>query len=438
MSTVACDPQIRELWKRGRIDREIAVALGLSPDQVRRARRRLGLAVNDPVRGAVDDPDTREVAGEILPRVVALDELVAQAQVDLDVWEVYSFLVNKWEVGRSSPIDSSILTAPLWQVKAWFRRKKVDPVVTLFADVVADVERAAATRRGRRSTPAPRSLSTEAHMLEVCLFDLHLGKLAWDEETGANYDSKIAIDGARYALDDLLDQVGRQRIERVVFPLGNDFFHVDNREGTTSAGTVVDRDSRYHKMFRLGRELASEMIDRLLSIAPVHVVGVPGNHGRLAEWHLVELLAAEFRSEPRFTVDNSPRLRKYVPYGVNLIGYTHGDNEPLEKLPMVMPVEVPAEWAASRYREWHLGHVHKSKRMDAVAVDSHNGVRVRVIPSLSATDAWHYARGYVGEPRVAEAFIWSKTRGIRANLFSVLPLEDAPAPPAVLARAHAA
>jgi hypothetical protein len=55
---------------------------------------------------------------------------------------------------------------------------------------------------------------------------------------------------------------------------------------------------------------------------------------------------------------------------------------------------------------------------DTTPVNSTNGVRVRVLQSLSGTDNWHSRQGYVGECGAAEAFIWSKTRGLRANLVS--------------------
>lgn len=51
---------------------------------------------------------------------------------------------------------------------------------------------------------------------------------------------------------------------------------------------------------------------------------------------------------------------------------------------------------------------------------------VRIIRSLSGTDAWHFRRGYVGGTRGAEAFIYRRDGGMRAHLYSdVRPLDIA-------------
>lgn len=255
-------------------------------------------------------------------------------------------------------------------------------------------------------------------MLEVCLMDLHVGKYAWGEETGADYDTEIAAQLAEDAVGDLLAQASRYAIDRVTLPFGNDFFHYDTVGGTTTAGTPQDRDTRWQRMYRRGRAIASAMIARCAAVAPTLVVVVPGNHAEVLEWTLGEVLAAEFKHDPRVTIENTPRPRKYVRYGRNLLMYAHGHTEPHGELPLIMATEEPALWAETRYREVHLGHLHHSRARDKHAVGSRNGVRTRVLPSLSGTDSWHARKGYVGEPRAAEAFVWRFTGGLRANLFA--------------------
>lgn len=421
--------------ERGLTDQMISAEIGhgVSAEMVRRVRRRLALAPGSrrkPERplGKGEVPvDGGSLDSGLSERPVSLDALLDAFQIDRRVWEIDRPTINTWEMGAKHPVTGETLSHPLYQTKATLRRRQ-DATDLLFRDILADIERAGARRKATPVPPVPRAMPHIEHMLEICLFDLHIGKLAWDEETGENYDSEIAVRGARRALNDLLGQLPRHvHIERITLPLGNDFFHVDNRQGTTESGTPVDRDSRYHKMFRIGRELASEMIALLAEIAPVDVVVVPGNHARISEWHLGEVLAAEFKHDPRVTVDNTPKPRKYVKYGVNLIGYAHGDGEPHDKLPNIMAIEARHLWADARFAEWHLAHIHKSKRQDAISVDSQNGVRMRTIGALSGTDGWHAARGYVGEPRCAEAFLWSKEHGLRGNYFAVVPPESSDA-----------
>jgi len=222
------------------------------------------------------------------------------------------------------------------------------------------------------------------------------------------------------AVDDLLVQAKSYVLDKIVLPWGNDFFHYDTLSGTTTSGTPLDRDSRFQKMFRKGRAIASRTIRKCAEVAPVDVVIVPGNHDEITSFLLGEVLAAEFEGDARVTVDNSPRMRKYVKYGKNLIGFTHGKEEPHKKLPLIMAQEVPQMWAETVFREMHTGHFHTSKVSDSVPVNSYNGVRVRTLQSLSGTDAWHAKMGYIGETGGAEAFVWSHSKGLRANLFYLL------------------
>lgn len=282
----------------------------------------------------------------------------------------------------------------------------------MLADVAADTKLRTRVQHKVATVPA-----TEQHAREFCLFDAHLGKFGWGQETGTDYDSTIAERCVRLAVEDLLAQSQSYRCDETILPVGNDLLHVDNVAGLTTMGTPQDRDTRYQLMFRRARGLMSWAISVCAERTNVRVVIIPGNHDALSAWTLGEVLAAEYANDPRVSFDGSPRKRKYVLYGKNLIGYAHGHAEPHKRLPEIMAAEVPDLWAASQYREWHLGHLHKSKVTQPLYVDDHAGCTVRVLRSLSGTDAWHAQMGYVGNTRGAEAFIWRKSGGLRANLF---------------------
>jgi hypothetical protein len=310
--------------------------------------------------------------------------------------------------------DGKVVTAPLFQVKAWLKRIEGAASVTeVWEEMLSDIE----SRSARKPRPVVRK-GRERNLLEIAIQDLHIGKLAWIEETDNNYDTRLAVEAAEFAIDDLLAQSRGYPLERILFLLGNDFFHYDNLSGTTSAGTPQDRDSRFAKMFLAGQRLATTSIEMLANVAPVDVMVVPGNHARIAEWNLGQVVGAWFRNDARVTVNNAPKPRKYYEYGKTLLGFAHGDEEPHTKLPLIMAQEAADKWARTRYREIHLGHLHTSQVRESKPVDGVNGVRVRILQSLSGTDKWHKDKGYIGEPGCAEAFVWSHERGLRANLFS--------------------
>lgn len=108
--------------------------------------------------------------------------------------------------------------------------------------------------------------------------DIHFGKLTWREESGDDYDIKIAREIVTSTLERLLSYAEHFGVERILFPFGNDFFNVDNIDNTTTHGTPQQEDTRWRKTFREGKRLAVSMIDRCLSIAPVDVLVIPGNH----------------------------------------------------------------------------------------------------------------------------------------------------------------
>lgn len=269
----------------------------------------------------------------------------------------------------------------------------------------------------KRFAPPKLKAGADRHMIEVSPVDLHIGKLAWREETGADYDGKIAEDSYVDVIERLLSRVRRMgvAIEEFVYPVGNDLLQTDNNAGTTTAGTLVDTDSRYIKSFRRAVRLSRWTIDRLAAVAPVRVPVVPGNHDRLTAFHVGDVLGAVYEHNPHVRILTSPKLRTYVSYGPTLLGFTHGSEEKPQDLPLIMSVEAP-EWSKSKWREWHIGHFHKSKEVRYTAGDSFNGVRVRVLPSLCAADAWHYMLGYVGEQRACEAYLWNKRTGYAGHL----------------------
>lgn len=338
-----------------------------------------------------------------------VDAALREAQVDLAVWEVERHVVNKWDTAAKVKVDGAerLTVTELWQVKVFLRRR--------VAKTVADATAGLVERMRAHSPKWPKAPKlarvSDPHLLYVGLHDHHFGKLAWGRETGEDYDLKIAERLYERAGEDLLRKVAGFPVERIVLPLGHDFLHIDNLTNSTTAGTPQDVDGRFAKIFEVGQAAVIRLVDYLIRFAPVEVLWVPGNHDYQSSFMLAKAVEAWFRHCPRVTVDASPRPRKRVHYGVNLIGCTHGSDEKPHALPGIMAQEWPAEWAASRSREWLVGHQHKTKETHYNTADVHDGVMVRVLPSLAGTDAWHFRRGYVGSRKTSLGLLYSHTAG---------------------------
>jgi len=331
-----------------------------------------------------------------------LDDLIRVCKIDTAEWEIVSWKANKWEMGAKDETTQKIVMRPLFQVTAQMKRKVNEirakcAIQTLIADAKKQIAPRAAPRR---AAPAGE------HMLEISIPDLHIGKLAWSNETlGANYDHKIAIDLYAEALETLIQRTAVFRFNRVLLPIGNDFLHSDTKSGTTTGGTPLDMDSRYHKIYVAARKLLVRSIDRLRSIAPVTVVAVPGNHDALGTFSLADSLECWYHNTKDVVIDNAPSPRKYVRHGKVMLMFTHGNVGKRDNYPLLMATERPEMFGATVHRECHVGHLHQLQVKETM------GVRVRVSPALCPADAWHSENHFVGNKRAAEAFVWHPTDG---------------------------
>jgi hypothetical protein len=246
------------------------------------------------------------------------------------------------------------------------------------------------------------------------LSDLHVGKLAWDKETGSDYDVDLAKQVFLEALNNLANQSIRCfNVEEFVLNIGGDFLHTNGSNNSTANGTIMnDVDSRYQKIFTKGLEILTTAIDFLSSFedVKVKVFIVQGNHDLATSFYLGESLKAFYRKDKNVEIVNDPHIRKYHKYGVSTYMLTHGDCKD-DGLPLTFATEKPDYFANSIYRYIFLGHLHKSSRKVYLTENEVNGVVSRRLNSLSPTDAWHNVNNYVGAKRMANALVFDKQNG---------------------------
>ncbi len=250
-------------------------------------------------------------------------------------------------------------------------------------------------------------------MLELPIMDLHLGKLAWHSETGQDdFDLKIAEALWKETIADLLTKAALfGNPELILFPIGQDFFHFDTPSVTTTAGTQLDSDTRWQKMFTEGIRLLVWAIEQCRAIAPIKIMWIPGNHDQMLSYAATVGIAQRYANTESVEVDLTPTPRKYHLYGLNLIGFAHGVEEG-KRLEGLMQVEVAEMWGKSVWREYHLGHLHSESAV------TKNGIVFRRISSITAADSWHSEKGFLGATRQAQAFVWDKEKGLQAIINS--------------------
>lgn len=300
------------------------------------------------------------------------------------------------------------------------RTKRASVVSAEECDLLCDVIKNVHTKHqvyAQYTTPA-RCTSVHKLMAEVAITDLHLGKFAWDDECGENFDAEIADRTYENAIIDTIDRLQPyvNDVELITLVIGSDFFQTGFDGRTTVSGTVVDSvDTRFSRTFEIGYNAIVRAIGRLSQIAPVHGIYIPGNHDEHVSWALAFALAKFYSQTKHVSIDYSPKIRKYLNYGANMLCVTHGDDIKVKDLPMIMAAEQPKLWGASKFRECHIGHFHRKKNIELLALDETFGINLRVLSALSGQDAWHVKHGFVGSRRAAETFLHSRTDGLIAT-----------------------
>lgn len=258
--------------------------------------------------------------------------------------------------------------------------------------------------------PAIKLHNKGKYAYEINIPDIHFGKMSWGEESGEDYDLKIAEKRYTDAIAELLSYVDLSQVEKIIFPVGNDMINIDSRKNETFAGTKQDSDSRFFKIVRTVKEILIKSINSLSTIAPVDVVVISGNHDPESMFMIGEILDAYYTTNKNVSVDNSPKQRKYYQYGLNGFQYTHGNEENHKDLGLIFATEQTKIWADTKFRFCKLGHFHKNKKLNYVSLDEYQGFQVQILPSLSGSDAWHSSKGYNSQKQ-AKGFLYDKKKG---------------------------
>lgn len=243
--------------------------------------------------------------------------------------------------------------------------------------------------KSREKSKSPNLKNSSSDMLSVYpMGDPHVGMLTWKEETGLNFNLRIAESDLNTAIQYLVEQ-GEPTDEALIVNLG-DFFHTDNSSNQTLRHkNKLDVDGRWPKLLRVGLSCMISSIEvALTKHQKVYVVNEIGNHDDHSSIFLAVAVDAFYHDEPRVVVDLSPAKFHWHTFGKNLIGITHGDTVKPNALEAIMACDKPEEWGASEHRYWYTGHIHHQSKWEF------RGCTVESFRTLAPKDAWHHSQGY--------------------------------------------
>ena len=196
-------------------------------------------------------------------------------------------------------------------------------------------------------------------------------------------------------------------INKVVFPISNDFFHTDNYHKSTTNGTPQDIMMDYATEYEQGFNVLVDTIKMLkANCEHVEVILVQGNHDRTKGYYLAHALDIYFKEDKNITFVREEGLVKATVLGNTFIGFHHG-NCKIDQLPLLFATHPTyGKWFGdSTYREVHTGDKHHYMAKEI------KGVRIQQMPSLSGADRWHKDNNFVHSVRAALALVYDKKVG---------------------------
>ena len=239
-----------------------------------------------------------------------------------------------------------------------------------------------------KPTPPPKHTNPDL-LAAYPISDHHIGMLSWHEETGENYDLKIAEDLLLSSISYLCNAA--PPAENALLPALGDLMHYDTFEALTPRSkNMLDADGRYPDMVRTVIRCIRQGVSILKKKHKyIYLIFEPGNHDPSSTIFLMEMMAAVYEDDPNVIVDTSPRNYHYHRFGKCLIGTHHGDKSvKLQDLGGVMATDRPKDWGETKYRYFWTGHIHHDRVLDV------RGCKVESMRVLAPADSWAFSEGY--------------------------------------------
>ena len=259
------------------------------------------------------------------------------------------------------------------------------------------------------TTPSYEPVAS-SKVLEICFPDLHFGLEANALEGAEDFNSEILYHKMMKATDSILAQIKSHEgdLDSIYLTFLGDIMDYDTAKKTTTAGTPRIESGVFERDYNIALECLSNILYLVaqITVCPINIVYVPGNHDELLGYTIMRTLQALFGNNKRFNFDINQKSRKYVVIGKNLIGYTHGKMDK-NRINQWLYVEAKEHISFVDRIEIHAGHLHHE------VVSDDNGVVLRYLPTIAGKSLWEFNKGY-NSYRNLLSFVWDKTEGLNS------------------------
>jgi len=256
--------------------------------------------------------------------------------------------------------------------------------------------------------PAAPVAAPESVLADLCtvypIADAHIGLLAWDRETGSDYDTAIACERVRTWVAQCVASSPASGTA-VILDVG-DFTHADNDTYQTPRGKhVLDVDTRMFRTLDIGiATLAGAVESALTKHQTVHVRILPGNHNSTIYLAVMFALSERYRDDPRVIVHKEPSEFFLFEFGRVMLTAHHGDKAKADRLVHFVADEFAEAWGRTKYRFLFTGHLHSHKSQDI------GGMKWEQLRAVAERDAYAVSHAYSGRAQL-QAITYDRTRG---------------------------
>ncbi|HSH50739.1 MAG TPA: metallophosphoesterase, partial [Bacteroidales bacterium] len=316
-------------------------------------------------------------------QIKTIKQFIKAAEIDLNEWIIKKCVANKWDVHMK--IDNVPVLRENWQTKLFLEKKLHIPDIKKFKEEILNEIKTHSIKVPKLKQTSVKQNSTLA---EIHIPDLHLGKVGVTELADkTRWKTITAFKNFQKVINYFISFLQNYPVNKILFVVGNDLFNTATSTPypQTTAGTPQSEDDYGQLIFRFGKYLIIESIYKLYSLVPnIEIKMIPGNHDNDKVFYLGEILEAMFYNNENIQVDNSISPRKYFKWGINLLGFSHGNYkaEGVKRLSYLMQIEQPKEWSTSKIREWHLGDIHHTKKIELLTEEDVQGLIIRYFRTL--------------------------------------------------------
>lgn len=299
--------------------------------------------------------------------------------------------------GVSALVDAEGRVIQSWQKTTQDGAQQLAALQAVFDALKADLPRA---------EPVATAASYNGDLLAFyAVSDLHMGALAWHEETGSD-DYDLAI--AERLIEDWFAAAIAQApaAKTAILAQMGDLLHWDGFDSVTPTSRhVLDGDSRFPKMVRAAIRVLRRVIRAMLEKHEhVHVIMADANHDPASGVWLREMFASFYEDEPRVTVDQSSSTYYAYRHGNVSLFVHHGHRRKINDVDSVFAGRFREMYGSTRYSYAHLGHLHSDE------LKSTNLMKVERHETLAAPDAYAANGGWLSG-RSAKVIVYHREHG---------------------------